>query len=157
MKVLKFGGTSVGSPERMQQLLPIIHSQQSDRHLVVLSAVSGTTNALVGIAEAYTNGKKEDAKKQIDNLYATYKTFIKQLFKTEEGLRMATEVIDHHFNLLESFSNDLFTAIEERIALAQGELLSTTLFHFYLKELYFTVIACFACSSFVVLLFNKDF
>ncbi|AJA69096.1 aspartate kinase [Myroides odoratimimus] len=135
MKVLKFGGTSVGSPERMQQLLPIIHSQQSDRHLVVLSAVSGTTNALVGIAEAYTNGKKEDAKKQIDNLYATYKTFIKQLFKTEEGLRMATEVIDHHFNLLESFSNDLFTAIEERIALAQGELLSTTLFHFYLKEI----------------------
>ncbi|WP_025125866.1 aspartate kinase [Myroides odoratimimus] len=135
MKVLKFGGTSVGSPERMQQLLPIIHSQQSDRHLVVLSAVSGTTNALVGIAEAYTNGKKEDAKKQIDNLYATYKTFIKQLFKTGEGLRMATEVIDHHFNLLESFSNDLFTAIEERIALAQGELLSTTLFHFYLKEI----------------------
>ncbi|MFM9403297.1 aspartate kinase [Myroides odoratimimus] len=135
MKVLKFGGTSVGSPERMQQLLPIIHSQQSDRHLVVLSAVSGTTNALVGIAEAYTNGKKEDAKKQIDNLYATYKTFIKQLFKTEEGLRMATEVIDHHFNLLESFSNDLFTAIEERIVLAQGELLSTTLFHFYLKEI----------------------
>ncbi|KZE76525.1 aspartate kinase [Myroides marinus] len=135
MKVLKFGGTSVGSPERMQQLLPIIHSQQSDRHLVVLSAVSGTTNALVGISEAYTNGKKEDAKKQIDNLYATYKTFIKQLFKTEDGLRMATEVIDHHFNLLESFSNDLFTSIEERIVLAQGELLSTTLFHFYLKEI----------------------
>ncbi|MDM1531336.1 aspartate kinase [Myroides marinus] len=135
MKVLKFGGTSVGSPERMQQLLPIIHSQQSDRHLVVLSAVSGTTNALVGISEAYTNGKKEEAKKQIDNLYATYKTFIKQLFKTEDGLRMATEVIDHHFNLLESFSNDLFTSIEERIVLAQGELLSTTLFHFYLKEI----------------------
>ncbi|MGL5275822.1 aspartate kinase [Myroides marinus] len=135
MKVLKFGGTSVGSPERMQQLLPIIHSQQSDRHLVVLSAVSGTTNALVGISEAYTNGKKEDAKKQIDNLYATYKTFIKQLFTTEDGLRMATEVIDHHFNLLESFSNDLFTSIEERIVLAQGELLSTTLFHFYLKEI----------------------
>ncbi|MDR0193986.1 MAG: aspartate kinase [Myroides sp.] len=135
MKVLKFGGTSVGSPERMQQLLPIIHSQQSNRHLVVLSAVSGTTNALVGISEAYTNGKKEDAKKQIDNLYATYKTFIKQLFKTEDGLRMATEVIDHHFNLLESFSNDLFTSIEERIVLAQGELLSTTLFHFYLKEI----------------------
>jgi aspartate kinase len=119
----------------MQQLLPIIHSQQSNRHLVVLSAVSGTTNALVGISEAYTNGKKEDAKKQIDNLYATYKTFIKQLFKTEDGLRMATEVIDHHFNLLESFSNDLFTSIEERIVLAQGELLSTTLFHFYLKEI----------------------
>ncbi|MDR0227835.1 MAG: aspartate kinase [Flavobacteriaceae bacterium] len=135
MKVLKFGGTSVGSPERMQQLLPIIHSQQSDRHLVVLSAVSGTTNALVGIAEAYANGKKEEAKKQIDNLYATYKTFIKQLFKTEEGLRMATEVIDHHFNLLDSLSNDLFTSVEERIVLAQGELLSTTLFHFYLKEI----------------------
>ncbi|MGL4584767.1 MAG: aspartate kinase [Flavobacterium sp.] len=135
MKVLKFGGTSVGSPERMQQLLPIINSQQSDRHLVVLSAVSGTTNALVGIADAYTNGKKEEAKTLIDNLYATYKTFIKQLFKTEDGLRMATDVIDHHFNLLTSFSNDLFTSVEERITLAQGELLSTTLFHFYLNEI----------------------
>lgn len=134
MKVLKFGGTSVGSPERMEQLLPIIKSQASDKHLVVLSAVSGTTNALVGISELYAKGDKEGAKALIDKLFATYKTFIKQLFKTEEGLRIGEEVIVQHFNLLESLSNDLFTPIEERIVLAQGELLSTTLFHFYLKE-----------------------
>ncbi|MEC4117409.1 aspartate kinase [Myroides phaeus] len=134
MKVLKFGGTSVGSPERMEQLLPIIKSQASDKHLVVLSAVSGTTNALVNISEQYAKGDKEGAKESIDKLFATYKTFIKQLFKTEDGLQAGEEVINHHFSLLEGFSNDLFTSMEERIVLAQGELLSTTLFHFYLKE-----------------------
>jgi aspartate kinase len=64
MKVLKFGGTSVGSPERMEQLLSIIKSQVSDKHLVVLSAVSGTTNDLVSISALYEQGFKEEAKKK---------------------------------------------------------------------------------------------
>ncbi|MTG98944.1 aspartate kinase [Myroides albus] len=134
MKVLKFGGTSVGSPERMEQLLPIIQSQASDKHLVVLSAVSGTTNSLVEIACEYLKGDKDKAQDLINTLYNTYKTFIKDLFKTADGLRVANEVIDHHFKLLAELGNDLFTTIEERIVLAQGELISTTLFHFYLKE-----------------------
>lgn len=134
MKVLKFGGTSVGSPERMEQLLPIIKSQQSDKHLVVLSAISGTTNDLIAIAQSYLKEEKDKAREEIKILYSKYKTFIKQLFKTEEGLQTADEVIEHHFNLLDELGNDLFTSIEERIVLAQGELLSTTLFHVYLKE-----------------------
>lgn len=134
MKVLKFGGTSVGSPERMEQLLPIIQSQPSDKHIVVLSAVSGTTNSLVEISEAYLKGQKEEARALIAILYSKYKTFIKELFKTEEGLSLGEEVITHHFTLLDDLGNDLFTAIEERIVLAQGELISTTLFHFFLKE-----------------------
>ncbi|MVX36678.1 aspartate kinase, partial [Myroides sp. LoEW2-1] len=126
--------TSVGSPERMEQLLPIIQSQASDKHLVVLSAVSGTTNSLVEIACEYLKGDKDKAQDLINTLYNTYKTFIKDLFKTADGLRVANEVIDHHFKLLAELGNDLFTTIEERIVLAQGELISTTLFHFYLKE-----------------------
>ena len=57
MKVLKFGGTSVGSPERIEQLFPIITSQTADKHLVVLSAVSGTTNDLVALSELYAKKK----------------------------------------------------------------------------------------------------
>lgn len=134
MKVLKFGGTSVGSPERMEQLLPIIKSQVSDKHLVVLSAVSGTTNDLVSISALYEQGFKEEAKKKIEALYNEYNIFIKKLFKTEEGISLGKQVIDHHFELLLSLGNDLFTSVEERTVLAQGELLSTTLFYFYLKE-----------------------
>lgn len=135
MKVLKFGGTSVGSPERMQQLLPIINSQQSNQHLVVLSAVSGTTNALVGISDSFSKGCKEDALKQIAELYEYYQRFIAELFQTPEGVESATQLINHHFNLLTSFGHDLFTSVEERIVLAQGELMSTTLFHYHLNEI----------------------
>ncbi|MEG1022761.1 MAG: aspartate kinase, partial [Myroides sp.] len=68
MKVLKFGGTSVGSPEKIEQLLPIIRSQSSEKHLVVLSAVSGTTNDLVKLSELYEFKDIEAAHKHIDEL-----------------------------------------------------------------------------------------
>ncbi len=132
MKVLKFGGTSVGSPQRIEQLLPIIKSQTSDKHLVVLSAVSGTTNDLVKIAELYAN--KNSARKQIDSLYDKYKIFVNELFKTDEGISEALAFIDKIFELLYEFGYTNFTATEERIILAQGEIISTTLFHLRLKE-----------------------
>lgn len=134
MKVLKFGGTSVGSPQRMQQLLEIINSQPSDSHLVVLSAVSGTTNDLVKISELYINGQKKQAQEHIKVLFDKYQDFIKELFTTESSLKKAQELIERHFNLLYELGNDLFTKVEERIALAQGELLSTALFHYHLTE-----------------------
>lgn len=134
MKVLKFGGTSVGSPERMKKLFSIIESQPSEKQIVVLSAVSGTTNSLEQIAKSYLKGDKEVAMSQIQNLYKKYQVFVSELFGTEEGLKDGKDLIKHHFKLLESLSNDLFTQVEERIVLAQGELLSTALFHYYLKE-----------------------
>lgn len=134
MKVLKFGGTSVGSPERLEQLLPIIKSQTANSHLVVLSAVAGTTNELVVIADKYTEGKVDEARKNIVDLLNKYELFIDTLFKTEDGKKRGLEIISYHFNLLEELGNDLFSTIEYRIVLAQGELLSTALFHFYLKE-----------------------
>ena len=133
MKVLKFGGTSVGSPERMKKLLDIINS--NERQIVVLSAVSGTTNNLVEIAQAYLASDKVKAKSLIDTLYAKYEVFIKELFAQKEFLEQGKEVIDYHFELLNTLANDLFTAIEEKLVLAQGELLSTTLYHIYLKEI----------------------
>jgi len=133
MKVLKFGGTSVGSPERMKKLLDIIDASQ--RQIVVLSAVSGTTNNLVEIGQAYLAGDKNKAAKLISVLKDKYELFIKELFAKPEYLEQGKEVIDYHFSLLSNLANDLFTPIEEKIILAQGELLSTTLYHVYLKEI----------------------
>src|SRR6201996_658419 len=133
MKVLKFGGTSVGSPERMKKLLDII--DPTERQIVVLSAVSGTTNSLVEIGQAYLSGDKAKAVALIAALKLKYEYFIKELFAKSGYLEQGKEVIDYHFDLLSNLSNDLFTNIEEKVILAQGELLSTTLYHVYLKEI----------------------
>src|SRR6201985_656762 len=133
MKVLKFGGTSVGSPARMKALLDIIDA--SERQIVVLSAVSGTTNSLVEIGQAYLAGDKDTAAALITVLTDKYEVFIKDLFAKPEFLAQGKEVIDYHFSLISNLANDLFTSVEEKIILAQGELLSTTLYHVYLKEI----------------------
>jgi aspartate kinase len=133
MKVLKFGGTSVGSADRMKKLLDIINP--AERQIVVLSAVSGTTNNLVEIGQAYLAGDKPKAATLINNLKDKYEVFIKQLYITPEYLASGKEVIDYHFGLLTLLANDFFTGIEDKIVLAQGELLSTTLYHVYLQEI----------------------
>ncbi|PAW94439.1 aspartate kinase [Mucilaginibacter sp. MD40] len=133
MKVLKFGGTSVGSPARMKKLLDIINPQE--RQIVVLSAMSGTTNNLVEIGQAYLAGDKAKAANLIQILKEKYEGIIKELYSKDEFYEQAKGVIDHHFGLLSSLANDLFTTIEDKIILAQGELLSTTLYHIYLKEI----------------------
>ena len=133
MKILKFGGTSVGSAERIKGLLEIVNP--SERQIVVLSAVAGTTNALVEIGKAYLAGKKDDAKQLIETHKNKYESLIKELFSTENGYKNGKELIDYHFNLISSLSNDLFTAVEEKVILAQGELLSTALWHFHLEEI----------------------
>ncbi|HEY0666543.1 MAG TPA: aspartate kinase, partial [Sphingobacteriaceae bacterium] len=133
MKVLKFGGTSVGSPERMKKLLDIIKPEESQ--IVVLSAVSGTTNSLVEISQAYLNNDKKKAAELIQVLNDKYEVFIRELFSTDEGYNNGKNLITYHFNLISSFASELFTPTEEKVILAQGELLSTTLYHFYLSEI----------------------
>src|ERR1700759_2653101 len=98
MKVLKFGGTSVGSPERMKNLLDIIDA--SERQIVVLSAVSGTTNSLVEIGQAYLAGDKNKAALLLTVLKDKYEIFIKELFIQPEFLAQGKEVVDYHFSLL---------------------------------------------------------
>lgn len=134
MKVLKFGGTSVGSPARMRDVAEILQGIEGPR-IVVLSAVSGTTNQLVAIAEKMYVKQLEDAGKQIAALEKDYKQFCEELYRTEEAKAKALELIKVHFQYLQSFTKDLFTIYEERAVLAQGELLSTALFHYYLEEL----------------------
>lgn len=133
MKILKFGGTSVGSPERMKKLLDIINP--AEEQIVVLSAVSGTTNSLVEISGKLLKEDKQVALSLINALHQKYNEFVIELLPEHEFLEQGQEVVDYHFSFLSSLVNDIFTPIEEKVVLAQGELLSTTLYHIYLKSI----------------------
>ncbi|MFY9309332.1 MAG: aspartate kinase [Bacteroidia bacterium] len=133
MKVLKFGGTSVGSAERMKALVQLIND--GEPKIVVLSAMSGTTNSLVEIGVALYAKEHQKANSLIDVLEKKYKDVITQLYSGAPALQKGRELLDSHFNYLRSFTMDLFTVNEERAILAQGELLSTALFHYYLEEI----------------------
>jgi aspartate kinase len=133
MKILKFGGTSVGSPERMKKLLDII--DPAEEQIVVLSAVSGTTNSLVEISAKLLKEDKQSALSLINALHQKYNDFVVELLSEDKFLEQGKEVVSYHFGFLETLANDIFTPIEEKVVLAQGELLSTTLYHIYLKSI----------------------
>lgn len=133
MKIMKFGGTSVGKPERMFQVQELI-TRDNESKIVVLSALSGTTNSLVGIGEALAKGEKEEAKKQIDKLEAHYQSFITELVKTPAALTKAKSIIAEHFEFLNIITKISFNEALNKDILAQGELLSTKLFSTYLEE-----------------------
>ena len=132
MKVLKFGGTSVGSPQRMKDVAKLI--TDGERKIVVLSAMSGTTNTLVEISDYLHKKNPDGANEVINRLENKYKQHINELFSTEEYRQKGMELLKVRFELLRSYTKDLFTLFEERIVLAQGELLSTTMVNYYLQE-----------------------
>lgn len=133
MKVLKFGGTSVGSAQKIKDLRKIIKT--NERQIIVLSAVAGTTNALEKISQTLLRGRKREALKQISTLKTGYETLINELFQSEEGLDKGKELIHRHFELLENYTEGDFSEKEEKIILAQGELISTHLLAYYLQEM----------------------
>ncbi len=132
MKVLKFGGTSVGSPDRMRNLVELLNFNEPQ--IVVLSAVSGTTNQLVAISNCLFEKKHEEANALIDLLESNYIDFIKDLFSDASFLKQSAQLITEHFNAIRAFTQDIFTTYEERIILSKGELISTALFTYYLKQ-----------------------
>jgi len=133
MNILKFGGTSVGTAERMKALVQLISSPE--RKIVVLSAMSGTTNALVEICNALYRKESDNANELINKLESTYVNEVDQLFSSPEFKTKGNDLIKNHFNYLRSFTLDMFTVNEEKAILAQGELLSTALFYFHLQEI----------------------
>jgi len=134
MKILKFGGTSVGSAERMQHVATLI-KKSADPIIVVLSAMSGTTNNLVELSSNLYVKNQAKANEIISILENKYKQEIKKLYTTEKTLHKAEQFLKYHFDYLRSFTLDMFTANEEKAILAQGELLSTAMFQFYLEEI----------------------
>ncbi len=134
MQVWKFGGTSVGKPERMHSIRNLI-TEDSDRKIVVLSALSGTTNSLISIGESLKENNDVEAIEKIDTLNAHYQSFIKELYKTEAGYTKGKTIIDKEFNFIRSLVNiKPFTLKQEKEIVAEGELLSTQMFEAYLQE-----------------------
>ena len=132
MKVYKFGGTSVGTVERMKHVAELI--SESPPKIVVLSATAGTTNHLEEIAANLFNRDIEQAHEKITRMEFQFIDFANELLTDESTKREAIDYILDRFQRLWQFINDEFTSIEEKEVLAQGELISTALLHFYLRE-----------------------
>ncbi|WP_438944863.1 aspartate kinase [Sediminibacterium sp.] len=134
MKIMKFGGTSVGKPERMHEVAKLI-TRDSDNKIVVLSALSGTTNTLVQISDLLAKGERESAKDTIQQLHQHYLGFINQLVSKPENQEKARVIIAEHFEFLNIILRISFSEALNKDILAQGELLSTKLFSVYLSEI----------------------
>ena len=130
---MKFGGTSVGKPERMAEIKKLI-TKDDEPKIVVLSALSGTTNSLSEISHLLSKGERVTAKQHIDALELHYQNFIIQLVKNEEDYQKAKEVLAEHFEFLNIILKISYSEALNKDILAQGELLSTKLFSIYLHE-----------------------
>ena len=111
MKVMKFGGTSVGSPERIKHVANLV-TESGEPTFVVLSAMSGTTNTLE---------KK-------------YMVHVDELYDTDEYKQKTRDFLHQEFDYLRSFTKDIFTSFEEKSIVAQGEVMSTNMMVNYLQE-----------------------
>ena len=133
MKVMKFGGTSVGKPERMAEISRLI-TKEDEPKIIVLSALSGTTNALTEISDSLGKGDRQNAKNRIDALEDHYKAFIKNLVKSEVFYQKAKDVLAEHFEFLNIILKISYSEALNKDILAQGELLSTKMFSIFLQE-----------------------
>lgn len=134
MQVWKFGGTSVGRPERMQSIRRLITADDS-RKIVVLSALSGTTNALIELGELSRAGDETALNNKLGALQEHYEAFVQELYATPEGRAAGRAVMEKEFSFVRSLlSIRPFTLKQDKELVAQGELLSTQLFQAYLQE-----------------------
>lgn len=133
MKVLKFGGTSVGSPDRMKHVAGLV-TASGESTFVILSAMSGTTNSLVEISNYLYKKNPDGANEVINCLEKKYMKHIDELYDTDAFKKKTTEFLTGEFNYLRSFTKDLFTSFEEKAVVAQGEVMSTNMVVNYLQE-----------------------
>lgn len=130
---MKFGGTSVGSPERMKHVASLI-TNSGKPVFVVLSAMSGTTNSLIEISDYLYKKNPEGANDVINRLEKAYMKHVEELYSTEKWKNETKIFLQNEFNYLRSFTKDLFTSFEEKSIVAQGEIMSTNMVTNYLKE-----------------------
>ncbi len=132
MKVLKFGGTSIGSVEKIKSVAKLILDDKPK--IVVLSAMSGTTNNLEKITKSLYNNKVKKAKELISILAKKYYKLVEELFADNNYKNKGKDLVKQHISFIKSFTLDMFTLFEEKAIMAQGELLSTALLHYYIKS-----------------------
>ena len=133
MKVMKFGGTSVGSPDRMKNVASLI-TESGDPTFVVLSAMSGTTNSLIEISNYLYKKNPEGANEVINKLEKKYMQHVEELYSTDEYKEKTREFLREEFKYMRSFTKDIFTSFEEKSIVAQGEIMSTNMVLNYLQE-----------------------
>ena len=133
MKVMKFGGTSVGTPQRMQHVANLITTDKEQK-MVVLSAMSGTTNTLVEISDYLYKKNPEGANTIINRLEQKYIKHMAELYHTDEWREKTTQFLREEFDYLRSFTKIHFTSFEEKVILAQGEIMSSVMMNNYLLE-----------------------
>lgn len=134
MKVMKFGGTSVGTPQRMKEVTSLV-TKSGEPVFVVLSAMSGTTNSLVEISDYLYKKNPDGANEIINNLERKYMKHLEELFAKDEYRTQTAEFLRDEFNFLRSFTKELFTSFEEKTIVAQGEMMSTNMVVNYMKEI----------------------
>ena len=132
MRVLKFGGTSVGSAQRIKNVAELISKR--GKNIIVLSAMSGTTNTLVEISDYLYKKNTDGAKETINNLEKHYQDTVDELFSDSNFKDDAVKEIKACFNYIRSFTKDIFTLFEEKEILSQGELMSTAMMNLYLQS-----------------------
>jgi aspartate kinase len=133
MKVMKFGGTSVGSPARMKEVTKLV-TKSGEPVFVVLSAMSGTTNSLVEISNYLYKKNPEGANEVINQLERKYLKHIDELYTSDVTKAQIREFLTTEMNYLRSFTKELFTSFEEKSIVAQGELISTNMVVAYMQE-----------------------
>ncbi len=133
MKVMKFGGTSVGTPERMKNVASLV-TASGEPTFVVLSAMSGTTNTLIEISDYLYKKNPEGANEVINQLERKYLGHVKELYSTDEYKTKTRQFLEEEFDYLRTFTKDLFTSFEEKSIVAQGEIISTNMVVNYLQE-----------------------
>lgn len=133
MKILKFGGTSVGSPQRMKDVCQLIND--GERKIVVLSAMSGTTNSLVEIADYIKKQNAEAASNVINKLRSLYRNHVEQLYTKDENVKKTNDLLLDIFMHLHNLTSKEYSDTLEKEILAQGEIMSTNMVTNYLKEI----------------------
>lgn len=133
MNVMKFGGTSVGSPERMKSVAQLI-TRSGEPTFVVLSAMSGTTNSLVEISNYLYKKNPEGANEVINNLETKYMDHVENLYQNDDYKKKTRDFLRDRFSYMRSFTKGIFTSFEEKIIVSQGEIMSTNMVNNYLQE-----------------------
>ena len=139
MKVMKFGGTSVGTPQRMKEVTSLI-TKSGEPVFVVLSAMSGTTNSLVEISDYLYKKNPDGANEVLNRLEQKYHRHVEELYSQETTKQATREFLKSEFDYLRSFTKELFTSFEEKNIVAQGEMISTNMVANYMKELGINVV-----------------
>ncbi len=130
---MKFGGTSVGSPKRMKNVASLV-TRSGEQTFVVLSAMAGTTNTLIEIADYLYKKNPEGANEVINTLEEKYMQHVDELYDTDEYKAKTRQFLASEFEYIRSFTKELFTSFEEKCIVAQGEIMSTNMVVNYLQE-----------------------